>query len=317
MANARVLDSVSGGEFLVRHPVLSDWVLGLAVSPTGQYLATGGLLGTVFIWDLLTKSLVSGFSPRSDPEYLEGITCLSFHPNLPFFAYLSSEGTIEVLNSNSWVPVGKFPASDDYLLVFAFSPTRNSLAIGRQSGHISVWDGIKESVLCKVGSVPMSLSYSYDSLYLSIRCDDGTCRIFSAATGQKVCDVHQILGEIAGGSFSPCGPNFLAVSAHGRFSILDSNTFQKAFDKPSSLSDIYAYAFCGSTLSCAARSSSGLICHWDSMTNTDVIIQTPKDKITPICYNADGSSLLIGGVDCCVRWVRLFSSTVANDVTEE
>jgi WD40 repeat protein len=110
----------------------------LALSPQGTILAlsTGLEGGTICLWGLETRTVI-----YTDKTPTSGTKELGFSPNGGFLVALGWEGEVVVwrLREGSPAKINEIGWPDDRVASFAFSSDGELLALGFESGAVSVW----------------------------------------------------------------------------------------------------------------------------------------------------------------------------------
>ena len=111
-------------------------VVGLAVSPDGKTLASGGKDGRVTLWDLSTRQMRTTFVMRG-----RSIEALAFSPGGATLALAGGRGPIELWDVAGARSVGRVgdDGPENYRAL-AFSPGGATLASGDSEGTIILWD---------------------------------------------------------------------------------------------------------------------------------------------------------------------------------
>jgi WD40 repeat protein len=194
----------------------------MAFFPDGRTLATGGISGSVTLWDVRTRS------PRRTILFSDPVWWVAVSPDGELMAVQtqaqnSQSSTVEVRKVDSGevafskrVPYGKGMVS--------FSPDgRRLAALGcggavACGGHstIEVWDARSGADLFSphVDGLARSIAFSPDGRLLGAGTADGKVMLFTARNGEPVGSPIQVAGgDIGAISFSPDGRLFVASSS--------------------------------------------------------------------------------------------------------
>src|SRR5262249_45070544 len=107
---------------------------GLAISPDGRLLATGGGDGVIQLWDLATGQAM----PKLTGHRSE-ITSLEFSRDGRVLASGSMDGGVKLWDTDTWKPRVPFEQNEGVRCV-ALSPAGRTLALGSTDQAIRLWD---------------------------------------------------------------------------------------------------------------------------------------------------------------------------------
>jgi WD40 repeat protein len=223
-------------------PAHESYVYGIAVSPRGDLIASGGEDGTIRMWELRTGKLlrVNGarHAAQSNVAIRETMNHRAPFPTLsPILALrFSTDGkTLTSTHANQtvcwWdVPTGKrldsltIPGGSTTTLTL--SRDAKWLAAGSsEGGTIRLWDVAGQEVIREFGGEEgvLCLSFSPDGKLLAVGNTDATIRLWEASTGKLL---HRL--ENAGGgdglAFSPDGRLLAATGAKRTVRVWDVAT---------------------------------------------------------------------------------------------
>jgi WD40 repeat protein len=174
-------------------------VTSLALSPDGQWLATGTRNGSVNLWDLIRQELAFSLEGGGINGHKQEIKCLAFSPNGEWYASGSEDGMVKVINRQkntvySFIDHGEritsldfsatndkvISSSTDYTTIMwdwqrnktvtfedsseiwmaQFSPDNKSIVTGDNLGDIKVWDIASKSALILRGGHQAKIIYA-------------------------------------------------------------------------------------------------------------------------------------------------------------
>lgn len=276
--------------FLYHH---TSSVAGLAFSPDGKWLASGGGNGQIFLWDLSAYKSVA--------EFKSSIADVSFSPDSKILA--SAQGNNVILwDLQSRNPNGRTLAgSTSPIRSVQFSPD-GKIASGDQEGKIIIWDAVSGKKIgnplaghkAAVGALSF---YPGDPRILASGDDDKTIVIWDLKEQKPL---HPPLvghtGQILNLAFSPHGP--LLMSASG------SDSFILGWDVETG-KNLGPKEFGGPVLSLAfnpAVKSNLAVGGWD---NRVVLLGTPQlpalrghnAAVWSVAFSPDGKKIASGGQD--------------------
>ncbi|MEP3480194.1 MAG: serine/threonine-protein kinase [Fuerstiella sp.] len=196
---------------------LTGLTLSAKWSPDGQQIAACGRTGAIKIWDVTQKKIVGSYrapsvhcsvvwSPTADQ-----LAVASFHGAKLIDC---EDGTETILQD-----------ADDACRSVAWNPDGSQLAVGRDSGRITVHDAkTGESIHAMNEHVARvrCVLWHPDGSRLASASDDGTVRIWDPKTGAQTLLLRGHEGRVTGLDWSPDGQQLVAVGAESRIRIWDA-----------------------------------------------------------------------------------------------
>jgi WD40 repeat protein/serine/threonine protein kinase len=291
------------------HP---SYVLGLALSPDGRTLATGGVDQLIKIWDVerLMGDLVRGAVP-SPIRKLRGheatIYGLTFSPDGQSLTSTSKDGTAKIWKSIEVSGPASLPNSKDALW-FAHDGAR--LITLNHDGRLHFWDTRSRSDLGPVGPQldgdrfgPRTVSD--DGKWLALGFEDGAIELWNLQTNQREKSWKEDNLKIAHLAFSrhgrllAAGGDRRALHEHGRVRVWDTTNGRRRLD----FTDFFGpLAFSPDDRRLASTRLDGSVVIWDLRTGVSVA-ELPED-ITfggSMAFSPVDDRLAAGGEEPIVR----------------
>jgi serine/threonine protein kinase/WD40 repeat protein len=115
------------------HP---GWVYGVAYSPDGKWLATGGWGGTVKLWDAVTGAERSTILGHRAAVYHQP----AFSPDSHCLATASGDRSVRLWEVPTGRPIGVLHGHTEFVEAVAFAPDGRELASAGDDGTLKLWD---------------------------------------------------------------------------------------------------------------------------------------------------------------------------------
>jgi WD40 repeat protein len=184
----------------------SNVVTGIAFSPEGKKLISGGSDFAAIIWDVERKSIIHRLEGHRDAVYAVGFT-----PDGARAATASDDNTLRLWGVADGALLKDMTGHRDKVSALAVSQD-GRIASGDNSGEIRLWDG-KTGALLKVfanqGGYVGSLQFSPDGRLLLSTCGYLGCsptqRIFDVASGKQQMAYAKHGSTVIASAFSPDG----------------------------------------------------------------------------------------------------------------
>jgi WD40 repeat protein len=118
----------------------SDWVISLACSPDGRYIASGSFDKTVQVWEAATGRQVVIYHGHSDK-----ICSVAWSPDGSYIASASYDTTVQIWEAATGRPVYTYLGHKNPVYTVAWSPDGQHIASGDaggtdgKSGTVQVW----------------------------------------------------------------------------------------------------------------------------------------------------------------------------------
>ncbi|MFL5242785.1 MAG: WD40 repeat domain-containing protein [Gemmataceae bacterium] len=208
----------------------SGIVRGLAFSPDGSLLATGGEKNIVEIWDVAT-----GKSQGFLEGHTDWINALAFSPDAKQLATGSHDGTVRLwdlatrkqaasIAATTPTPGNMPPLPTNHVLALAFTPDGKQIAFGGTDGQVhlaNVADGKLAKSLPGHTSSITALVFHPGGKFLISASKDRTVRLWDATSGQALKTLEGHAAWVQGAALLDQGTRLASVSADKTVKIWD------------------------------------------------------------------------------------------------
>ena len=111
----------------------TDWVVGVAFSPNGQYVASASFDNTVKVWRVSDGGLVKTFTVSRQ------MRCVAFSPDGSLLAGAGGEGNIHLWRTSDWAQVRLLQGHTDDIYALEFSADGSRIGSGGYDHTARIW----------------------------------------------------------------------------------------------------------------------------------------------------------------------------------
>lgn len=212
-------------------PLRSSWVMTCAYSPTGSYVACGGLDNICSIYSLRTREGSVRVS-RELPGHMGYLSCCRFLSNE---AIVTSSGdmTCALWDIETGTQISTFTGHTGDVMSLAISPDRRWFVSGACDASAKCWDLRSGECLFNFPgheSDINAVTYFPSGDAIATGSDDATCRLFDLRSDQEIAQYchDNILCGITSVAFSKSGRLLLAGYDDFNCNVWDSMKAERA-----------------------------------------------------------------------------------------
>ena len=287
---------MQGGHAIAVHSV--------AVSPSGELIASGSGDSTVKLW-----RATDGELQRTLTGHDAGLTSVAFSPNGSLLASGSEDGTVKLWRTMDGGLVRTLTAHAGAVASVAFSPSGQLLATAGDDGTVKLWrvaDGMLQRIINAHAGYVASVAFSPDGSLLATAGEDGAVKLWRVADWGLERTLTGHTAPVTAVAFSPNGRLIASGSADASVRLwYVSNGLQVATLVGHS-DTVYAIAFSRDGSLLASGSGDGLINLWRISDGTRLRSYSEETGtgVLVIQFSPDGQLFGYGRLDAAVVVAR-------------
>ena len=295
-------------------------IFGLAFTPDGSVLTSGGWDASIRSWDVVTGKHLKTITGHTD-----AVASVTYSIDGRILATRSWDKTIRLWDADTGQLQHVLIGHQDDVDIVVFSPDGKTLASGSQDNTVRLWNAITgEHIKTLRGhwSYLISLAFSPDGSILASGSEDDTIRLWHVATGRFLGGLWEHEAGVETLAFSPDGTMLASGSRDDRVILWDLRTGDAIHTISEHEDDVWTVAFSpdGTQLASGGGDTVSL---WDVATAEllqtfrrplDIVlpVDTPEEltgdvptdlpaNATSIVFSPDGKVLVSGSYDRTIR----------------
>ena len=218
----RLIDTTTG-EIVREFEGHTGTVRGLAFSPDGNYLISGGWDSSIFVRDIESGEVVNSIR-----DFTFVIQALAMNNTGQFaISYGERDAQIMLYDFETGERQGPFVGHNDQIFALDYSPDGNLLYSGTRTAELYQWDALSGELIQEFNGHSgwiWDIDLNSDGSKLVSASADHTAIVHDTATGEALITLRGHSDEITNVQFSPDDSLILTASLDGRIMLWDAET---------------------------------------------------------------------------------------------
>jgi WD40 repeat protein len=284
---------MQGGHAIAVHSV--------AVSPSGELIASAGADGTVKLWRMSDGALL-----RTLTGHEGDANGVAFSPDGSLVASAGADGTVRVWRVQDGQLQHTLTHGGGIVLSVAFAPNGQLLASGGEDGTVKLWrvaTGVEERTIPAHDLWVSSVAFSPDGSLLASASADGTVKLWQVANGQPAGDIQAHDLWVTCIAFSPNGQLLASSGEDGTvklWRVADGELTRTLNYSPDAPAFSVAFSSDGSQL--AAGGGANYIRVWRVSDGTlQRTLTGHAAQVVSVVFAPSSPLLVSGGADSAIR----------------
>ncbi len=282
--------------------------MSVAVAPDGRLLASGGMDGTVQLWDTL-----GGTSLRTLYGHTNMVVGAAFSPDGELLASGSADGTIRLWDVRSGMNLATLEGHTNVVRSVGWSADGGLLASASYDGTIRLWDppiGLHRGVQSAAGlatlyghsDMVMSIAVARDGRLLASGSYDHTVRLWDVSSATCLAILEGHTSAIWSVALSADGRTLVSGSTDGTVRLWDVSSATGLAVLEGHTSGVWSIALSTDGRLLASGSGDGTVRLWDVSSRACVaVLEGHTSTIWSVAISPDGRLIVSGSTDGTMR----------------
>ncbi len=282
-------------------------VFGLAYSPDGRTLVSGGSNLVVRIWDAAT-----GRDRGQLWGHASTVTALAFRPDGRRLASGGSDTVVRLWDMDSGRQLRTFKGHTDRICSLAFSADGNTLASSSFDKTVKLWAAsipaqprvLTSRSLMSFEAAAHCVAFSPDRRQIASGHSDRAVRVWEAATGRLRLTLTGHRQTVVAVAFDPSGETIASASEDNTVRLWDAATGQARMTCTGQAGKLGGLVFAPDGETVFSGSFDRTIQAWDAATGSvRYVLRGHSDAVHDLALSPDGRTLASASYDqTCILW---------------
>jgi WD40 repeat protein len=279
------------------------FVIRVAFSPDGSYLASGDLAGNVTVWDART-----GDKRHTLRAHARRVWALAFSPDGRRLATGGREDRVaRVWDASTGQLLHNLAGHTDGVEGLGFSPDGKRLGSASVDRTVRLWDVTsgQEILTFREHAQPLApngLAFCADGQRLTSVSVDGVVKVWEAATAETVSTFHGDVQWASSAAFSRDGRWLALGGENGTVKVYQTDPWKEVRTLEAHASVVVYLALSPDGQRLASLGEDRTLKVWDMTTGHEaLLLDIHSGKVTSLAFSPDGHRLASGGADKIVK----------------
>jgi WD40 repeat protein len=281
-----------------------------AFSPDGKCIVTASMDKTARVWDVATAKQIAILEGHEDTVF-----SAAFSPDGTQIATASEDESMRIWNAATGQAIAILH-QPGAVVSAAFSPDGTRILTAADDTAY-VWNATTLKTIAVLNGHPNHIngaSFSSDGTRVVTASNDGSVRIWDAATGKMITVLDGPKGNwVLSASFSPDGTRVVAASSDDTARIWDIATGTEISILPVHKGFVQSAAFSPEGSRIVTASNDETVRIWETAPRTAVaILRGHEDKVRSAAFSPDGTRIVTASDD---KTARIWDAATVKDIT--